>query len=313
VSAWSFLPARAKLNLVLRVIGRRADGYHLLQTLFHALELHDDLALRRRTDRHTIVLDVRADDPGLVVAPGPDNLVVRALELLRAATGERGGFDAVLHKRIPHGGGLGGGSSDAAAALRLGNEALGRPLSEPALARLAARLGADVPFFLRSGSQWGQGVGDELTPATVPQRHFVLLLPPFGCATAEVYKIHRTLWQPPTAADTVPTLTVPDNWDAAVSIGCCNDLLGAAERLRPELAQLRRAVVERGYPQVAMTGSGSTLFVTCVDAVSARQCARDLEDLVAAGTRTLVTASGPPVADAPSSALPATVVPEDAP
>ena len=180
------LPARAKLNLVLRIVGRRQDGYHLLDTLFHALELHDDLVLSLAPQG--IALTVTAEHASLQVAPGPDNLVERALRRFADAAGYRGGFAAQLHKRIPHGGGLGGGSSDAAAALRLANELLGRPLADAALAQLGVALGADVPFFFRGGSQWGRGIGDELSPANVPPRWFVLLVPPFGCPTVDVYK-----------------------------------------------------------------------------------------------------------------------------
>ncbi|MCA8963943.1 MAG: 4-(cytidine 5'-diphospho)-2-C-methyl-D-erythritol kinase, partial [Planctomycetes bacterium] len=119
-----FLPARAKINLQLRVLGRRADGYHLLETLFHALELHDDLWLRRR-EQPGVALTVDADEPSLLVAPGDDNLVVRALRAFAARYPSPSGFDVRLYKRIPAGGGLGGGSSDAAAALRLAAAAHG--------------------------------------------------------------------------------------------------------------------------------------------------------------------------------------------
>jgi 4-diphosphocytidyl-2-C-methyl-D-erythritol kinase len=270
------LPAPAKLNLVLRVVGRRADGYHLLETLFHALALHDDLWLGCAAEG--VQLHITAERPELLVPDGPDNLVQRALRQLQQAAGTTQGFRVHLHKRIPHGGGLGGGSSDAAAALRLGNAALGGPLAEPALARLASGLGADVAFFLRGGSQWGRGIGDELTPAEVPPLHFVLVLPPFGCPTASVYKIHAALWN---GGRPQASVTASPSEDTVLRMAFANDLEPAAEQVRPELAELRRRVAALGYPQVRMTGSGSTLFVAHRSAVAAAQCAADLQGLTA--------------------------------
>jgi len=277
-----YLPAPAKLNLVLRVVGRRADGYHLLETLFHALALHDEVWLMAAADG--VQLEVTAERPELLVTAGSDNLVHRALRRLQQVVGTaqgchaQTGFRVHLHKRIPHGGGLGGGSSDAAAALRLGHALLGSPLSAAALAALASELGADVPFFLHGNSQWGRGIGNELTPAEVPPMHFVLLLPPFACPTASVYKIHAALWNSGRPQASV-TASPPE--DAVLRMGFANDLEPAAEQVRPELAVLRRRVADLGYPQVRMTGSGSTLFVAHATAAAAVQCAADLECLTA--------------------------------
>ncbi len=283
------LPARAKLNLVLRIVGRRADGYHLLETLFHALELHDDVQVALAPAG--ITLDVSADEHDLLVGAGPDNLVHRALAAVARHTGHRGGFAARLHKRIPHGGGLGGGSSDAAAALRLGNALLGNVLPPESLHSIAVALGADVPFFLRGCSQWGRGIGDELTPAIVAAHHFVLLVPPFACATADVYKTFAALWKSERPQDSLPLFPVPETTDAALRIGFHNDLQQAAEKVRPGLAALRRRAGELGQRPVHMTGSGSTLFVACPDAAAAAHCAGELTPLRAEGVRILVTRS----------------------
>ena len=283
------LPARAKLNLHLRIVGRRADGYHLLETLFHALELHDDVTMALQPAG--IDISVTADDPALQVTAGPDNLVVRALTRLAERTGYRGGFAVTLHKRIPHGGGLGGGSSDAAAALRLGNALLGAPLTLDELAVLATPLGADVPFFLRGGSQWGTGIGDVLRPVSVTPRDYVLVVPPFGCPTADVYKSFAALWKSGVSADTVRTIPVSDTTDALLREGFHNDLQAAAERVRPELAALRQRVAALGRREVGMTGSGSTLFVSAPSVTAAQQCARDLAPLAVTGVRTIVTRS----------------------
>jgi len=294
-----FLPARAKINLQLRVLGRRADGYHLLETLFHALELHDDLWLRRR-EQPGVALTVDADEPSLLVAPGDDNLVVRALRAFAARYPSPSGFDVRLYKRIPAGGGLGGGSSDAAAALRLAAAAHGLGDDVAALHDLARPLGADVAFFLAGGSQWGRGVGDELEPAQVPPRHFVLLLPPFGCPTADVYKMFAERWNPPCQGDSVRASTAADNSDAQGRMGFYNALQPAAERLRPALADLRRRVAAAGFPQVCMSGSGSTLFVACDGAGAAAAAAQRLGDeLRRDGVRALVTRSAGPRDAAP--------------
>jgi len=291
------LPARAKLNLVLRIVGRRADGYHLIETLFHALQLHDDLWLERNDNG--IALEVTADEPGLLVGDGQDNLVTRALASLLVATGLAGGFHAHLHKRIPSGGGLGGGSSDAAAALRLGNALLERPVDPAQLHELAVRLGADVPFFLGPGSQWGRGIGDELEPVAMQPRHFVLVVPPFGCPTAEVYKNHAAHWNGGAPQASVAAVTVPTTRDSAVRFGFTNHLEPAAERVRPELASLRRRVADLGHSDVRMTGSGSTLFVAFDDRDAAAQCTRDLAPLHAEGVRLIATSSGPERGDVP--------------
>jgi 4-diphosphocytidyl-2-C-methyl-D-erythritol kinase len=209
------------------------------------------------------------------------------------------GFTAVLHKRIPHGGGLGGGSSDAAAALRLGNELLAVPLAPADLHALAVPLGADVAFFLRGGSQWGRGIGDELTPAPVPPMWFVLLVPPFGCPTAAVYKNYAALWKDGGPQDTVVAVTVPNTRDSAVRIGFANDLEPAAERVRPELAALRARVTELGYPHVRMAGSGSTLFVAVDDEAEQQRCLAALGVLRSDGVRLVPTRSAGGALDAP--------------
>ncbi len=318
-----YLPARAKLNLQLHVVGRRADGYHQLQTLFHALELHDGLWLRRRTEPG-IGLTVTADQPSLAVDAGDDNLVVRALRTFALHHPPAGGWQVHLHKRIPAGGGLGGGSSDAAAALRLAAAANGLAAGPDRLHELARSLGADVAFFLRGGSQWGRGVGDELEPAQVPARHFVLLLPPFGCPTADVYKMFAMRWNVPCHGDSVRPSTAADNSDAQGRMGSYrefyNDLQPAAELVRPALADLRHRVVACGFPQVCMSGSGSTLFVACDDAATAAAAAGLLEEeLSADGVRVLVTRSaaaggvGPATGSPVTAAVPRAAVPPDVP
>ncbi len=287
------LEARAKLNLVLRIVGRRPDGYHLLETLFHEIALCDDLWAERCEGGSTIV--VRGDGGRAEAPAGPDNLVLRAGAAFLQRAGLGGGVRFWLQKRIPAGAGLGGGSSDAAAALRLCQALTGRPLDEAVLRGVAAGLGADVAFFLRGGSQWGRGKGDQLTAAPdTPRRHFVLVVPPFDCPTAAVYRKFAESWNGPGPAAMVPDVTVPPNEDSGEHGRFINHLESAAERVRPELAVLRARVAEKGYPSVRMTGSGSTLFVACADAAGAQRAGAALQPLCAEGVRLIQTRSADP-------------------
>lgn len=175
------LPCPAKLNLFLRITGRRADGYHNLQTVFQLLDVGDTLVLSPRQDEQ---LRLSAELPGVTRT---DNLIIRAAELLRQKTGCRMGADLELTKRLPMGGGIGGGSSDAATAL-LGLNTLWQlhlPLCE--LAELGATLGADVPVFVLGHSAWAEGVGEQLTPIDIPERYYVVLRPPCEISTQKIF------------------------------------------------------------------------------------------------------------------------------
>lgn len=302
--------SRAKLNLGLRVVGRRPDGYHLLDTIFHELDLHDDVAVARTEDEVRVA--VTADADRLMVPSDDRNLVVVALRRLLERAGSQAGFRVRLHKRIPNGGGLGGGSSNAAAALRMGNALLGTPLDDGALAALAAGLGADVPFFLRGGTQRGEGVGDELTPMPAAHAHFVLLSPPFGCDTAQVYKLYAELAaQRPT--DTFQRKSAGKEGFRDMFQDLRNDLEPAAARLAPALGVLRARVIARGYPEVRMSGSGSTLFVAAESEGAGLRCAEDLRAAFAGGEFASVavqtTRSAAPQAATPQTVAPQTVAP----
>ena len=275
MTAALWLRSRAKLNLCLGVTGRRPDGYHLLDTVYHELALHDDVAVRLTEGGVTV--GVTADQEGLLVPADERNLAAQALQSVLDHLGLSCGFHVQIHKRIPSGGGLGGGSSNAAASLRIANALLGDVLSDEAVATLAIGLGADVPFFLAGGSQRGQGVGEELTAVDVAGQHFVLILPPYGCATAEVYKNYARMLAVDGAADTVLRNTAFQGDGGVMAGDLYNDLEQAAEQLRPQLGRLRRAVGAAGYEHVRMTGSGSTLFVICRDPADALDCRRALE------------------------------------
>ena len=176
------LPAPAKLNLFLHVVGRRTDGYHELQTVFQFVDLADRVRIARRADgllRRTVEI------PGVAEA---DDLVILAAELLRDEFGVDDGVDIAVEKRIPLGGGLGGGSSDAASTLvgldRLWN--LG--LDADRMAALALRLGADVPVFVRGAASWAEGVGERLVPIVLERPWYVLVVPPFAVSTSDVFR-----------------------------------------------------------------------------------------------------------------------------
>lgn len=248
------LEAFAKVNLSLVVLGRRPDGFHELDTLFQTVDLSDLLEFEE-SDRFEFVCDVAG------VPSGEENLVVRAARLLGEALGEPVRGRIVLSKRIPSGGGMGGGSSDAASAL-LGLSALWkvRP-AEGLLDSLAARLGSDVPFFLHGGTARGTGRGERIAPledAGPPT--LLLLFPPWPVPTAEVF---RTLGAQPLPeshelTDRGPARNLRRSGSGAFPDR--NDLEGAAERLRGELAVLRNALTESGATQARLSGSGSTLF-----------------------------------------------------
>jgi 4-diphosphocytidyl-2-C-methyl-D-erythritol kinase len=258
------LAAPAKINLVLRVLGRRPDGFHELVTVLQTLELCDTLELRLRPRRAeeaagepdvALTLEGAADG----VPAGAENLAVRAAVALLHAAGAAGdvGLELRLGKRIPAGGGLAGGSSDAAAALRGTNQLLGAPLDEPALLRLAATLGSDVPFFMFGGTALCTGRGEIVEPLAPPAPFDVtLLLPPFGTSTAAVY----AAW----AAATTRPAPLPDLAALRVALAGAdaaalqrlfvNDLAPAARAVEPRLAQLLDTT------RLNLSGSGSTLF-----------------------------------------------------
>jgi 4-diphosphocytidyl-2-C-methyl-D-erythritol kinase len=175
---WSEWPAPAKLNLFLHITGRRADGYHLLQTVFQLLDWGDTVRLSPRTDG--VVRRLQAL-PGVDAA---DDLAMRAALALRASSGTQLGADIAIDKQIPLGGGLGGGSSDAATTLVALNELWGTGLDVDALAAIGLGLGADVPVFVRGCSAWAEGVGEVLTPLDLPERWYVVLDPGVQVPTA---------------------------------------------------------------------------------------------------------------------------------
>lgn len=253
------LEAPAKLNLTLEVTGVEANGYHTLDTLFVWLELHDSLEL---TAAGETTLEVRADgvDTSLVT-DGEENLVLRALRALEQQVGHRLPTRLLLTKRIPSGGGLGGGSADAAATL-VGLRALHNlPVDDETLHALAARLGADVAFGLRGGFARGQHYGERLQSLSLPEdlreRTVLLLAPGFACPTPQVYRAWDQAPSRPAEGTTERFLQAPPEQRLAE---IANDLQPAAEALFPHLGELARQMREAGLEAVTLSGSGSTLF-----------------------------------------------------
>lgn len=175
------LPAPAKLNLMLRIIGRRPDGYHLLQTVFQFLDRSDWITLRTRSDGL-----IRLSEP-LPGVPAEQDLTVRAARALQQATGTGLGVEISIEKVLPMGGGLGGGSSDAATVLAGLNVLWNCKLEPGELSALGLRLGADVPIFLFGRSAWGEGVGEDLTPLELDEPWYVVIVPPCHVSTAEIF------------------------------------------------------------------------------------------------------------------------------
>ncbi|HEY7871106.1 MAG TPA: 4-(cytidine 5'-diphospho)-2-C-methyl-D-erythritol kinase, partial [Rudaea sp.] len=182
IDAWTIWPAPAKLNLFLHIVGRRADGYHELQTLFQLLDWGDTIRLRVREDG--VVVRVA----GLENVVPENDLAVRAASALQSASGSNFGADIAVEKRIPTGGGLGGGSSDAATVLVALNKLWNTQLSGDALAEIGRRLGADVSVFVRGRTAWAEGVGDELTAIELPPRSFVIVDPQVAVPTAALFQ-----------------------------------------------------------------------------------------------------------------------------
>jgi 4-diphosphocytidyl-2-C-methyl-D-erythritol kinase len=193
---WTRWPAPAKLNLFLHIVGRRADGYHLLQTAFQLLDWGDEVCLRLRDDGA-----IRRVDPLPGVSEEAD-LGLRAAVALRNATNGRLGVDIAIDKRVPIGGGLGGGSSDAATVLVALNALWQTRLDTDALAAIGLTLGADVPLFVRGKSAWAEGIGELLTPIELPERWYVVVDPGVAVPTRELFQV-------PELTRNSPRLTIP--------------------------------------------------------------------------------------------------------
>lgn len=251
------LPAPAKLNLMLHILGRRPDGYHELQTLFQFLDHGDELGFSLREDGE---IHLRTEMPGV---PHDSNLIVRAARSLQQASGTRLGADIWLDKRLPMGGGIGGGSSDAATTL-LGLDHLWQThLGEERLAELGLALGADVLVFVRGRAAFAEGVGERLQPVTLEEPWFLVAVPQVFVSTAEVF--------------TDPELTrnsAPINLRSLLEGGSRNDCQPVVEKRYPEV---RNALMWLNkFTSARLTGTGACVFGSFPNRDDADKVARQL-------------------------------------
>ncbi len=233
----TWYPAPGKLNLFLHVLGRRADGYHELQTVFRLID---------RSDR--IGIGVRQD--GKIAFEGPfgeDNLCVRAARLLKAESGSANGCDLVLEKNLPIGGGLGGGSSDAATVLLVLNQLWDLKLPNSELRGMAAKLGADVPVFVYGRNAVGEGIGERLTPIELPPAWYLVLTPQVSVSTKETFESALT------------RSTKRLKMSPFLSGQGANDLEAAVVARYPDVAA-SLGWLKQHRPQARMTGSGACVF-----------------------------------------------------
>ncbi|GAA6141713.1 4-(cytidine 5'-diphospho)-2-C-methyl-D-erythritol kinase [Hydrogenophaga sp. 5NK40-0174] len=253
------VPAPAKLNLFLHLVGRRDDGYHLLQSVFMLIDWGDSLDFTRRDDG-----TLSREDVGSLALPEND-LCMRAARLLKEVTGTQAGADIRLHKYLPAEAGMGGGSSDAATTLLALNRLWGTGMKRQELMQLGQRLGADVPFFIAGQNAWVEGIGERITPVTLPVQRWVVVKPAHGVSTKTIFSSEKLARNTKTAiisgfaandtvSDVCPALNVEQMLAEAH-----NDMEPVARELCPEIDHAIKWLGEQGL-KGRMTGSGSAVF-----------------------------------------------------
>ena len=248
----NWFPAPGKLNLLLHVLGRRADGYHELQTVLRLIDRADRVGIAVRADGRILRHDPL---PGV---PAEADLSVRAARLLQARAGTPLGADLAIDKQLPMGGGLGGGSSDAATTLLALNRLWKAGLGRAELQQLALQLGADVPFFVFGENAVGEGIGERLRALALPSAWYLVLVPPHGLSTADVFGDNAL------TRNTKP-LKIPPFFPG---LGA-NDLEPVAVRRSPEIAA-HLAWLRARCPQARMTGAGACVFAELATEEEAR-------------------------------------------
>lgn len=255
-SVW---PAPAKINLMLRITGRRPDGYHLLQTAFQFIDLADDLFFSVRADS---VIRRTGSNAGI---PEKDDLVVRAAQLLQTHAGCDQGADIQVEKRIPMGAGLGGGSSDAATTLVALNRLWRCGLDTETLMALGLQLGADVPIFVHGHAAWAEGVGERLSAISPPEPHYLVIVPPVHVDTGKVF-------QDPELTRNSPRITIRDFLAGEQG----NDCLAVVRNRYPRVAEAFDWLAERATTR--MTGTGACVFAECESERQGAQWLRELPE-----------------------------------
>lgn len=251
-------PAPGKLNLMLRIVGRRADGYHLLQTVFQFIDLCDWLTFRVLDTDEVVLCNPL---PGV---PAEQDLTVRAARLLQEESGCRRGVEIAIDKRLPMGGGLGGGSSDAATTLLALNRLWGGGFPNERLQELGLRLGADVPVFVKGVGAWAEGVGERLMPVELPEPWYVVLVPDCPVATAKVF-----------GAPDLTRNSEPIKIADFLSGNRINDCLPAVREMYPPV---RQALEDLGREagESRLTGTGACVFAECSSKSQAEGIAKNL-------------------------------------
>lgn len=265
------IKAHAKINLTLDVLARRPDGYHEVEMVMQSIDLHDTLEIQPQPGEVSLTVS------GVPVTNSEDNLIIKAAHLLQKEVGSQVGASIHLHKEIPVAAGLAGGSTNAAATLRGLNEVWELGLNQEQLMSLARRLGADVPFCLLGGTAIARGIGEKLTPLpAAPPFGVILIKPPFGVSTAEVYgglDLNNLGKRPNTAA---LTGVLQQGELPRVAQELCNVLESVTLKLYPELRMIKEQLIEAGCEGSLMSGSGPTLFGLTENQERASQIANKL-------------------------------------
>lgn len=241
------VPAPAKLNLFLHITGQRPDGYHLLQSVFMLIDWCDTLHFEKRSDGA-----ISRED--LTIALPADDLITRAARLLQRHTGCTEGVHIAVEKQIPAQAGMGGGSSDAATCLLALNQLWELKLGLPTLEKLGLQLGADVPFFLRGHNAWVEGVGEQITPISLPPAQFWVLKPDSGVETSQIFT-HPELERATKPAIISVFAAAPYDFGH-------NDLQPVAQAICPDISKALQVLSKAGMNS-KMTGSGSAVFAHC--------------------------------------------------
>jgi 4-diphosphocytidyl-2-C-methyl-D-erythritol kinase len=277
------IPAFAKVNLRLEILGKRPDTYHELRTIFQTISLHDELRLRA-SKSSGICLTIQGND-SLSLEPVRKNLVYAAVDALRRELEIRSGVEIDLRKNIPAGRGLGGGSSDAAAALRGYLQLTRRTIPASRLMEIAASLGADVPFFLFGGRSLGIGRGDEIYPLPdIPKLTLLVVSPSdIHVPTPDAYRWLRAPALTKTRSASKLWEFCSLSWSSPAAAGTqgsglSNDFERPVFQRHPRLAQIKRALLQRGATEASLAGSGSAVFGVFPSPVLARRAAVGFQD-----------------------------------
>ena len=276
--------AYAKINLGLDIVGLRADGYHLVRMIMQTVGLSDELEFTRTKDGLITI------DSDVELGAVSDNLIYKAVDLLRREEGISDGMHVKLTKRIPVAAGLAGGSSDCAASLKAANDLYGLGLSPERLAAYGVRLGADVPYCLMGGTAISEGIGEKLTPLpAAPKAHVLLVKPSFGISTKEAYAAYDREESPahPDIDGLIRAIKAGDLRAMCASMG--NVLEPVSIAMHPEIADIKARMKELGAAGSMMSGSGPTVFGLFDDEAAAK---RAYEEFADAGSRAQVCLTG---------------------